>query len=97
MYIKNKNRVWWPTLLIPALRREGQADLYEFEDSTIYMANFKSGLHNVPVSKIKTPKKQNQNKTWARWYIPFKIPDIVHTYGPQIGEMETGESETCHL
>lgn len=63
------------------------------------MASFKTvGATQRPCLENKTPTKQKQNKTWAWWHIPFKVPDIVHTYEPQTGEMETEESETCgHL
>jgi hypothetical protein len=42
----NKNPTWagqwWCPPLIPALRRQGQVDLYDLEDSLVYRTSFRT-------------------------------------------------------
>ena len=53
--------------LISALRRQRQVDLYKFEASLVYRANFKRAraTQKNPISK-KTKKQKNKNKNKAR-------------------------------
>ena len=47
---------WWCTPLIPALRRQRQVDLCEFEASLVYRARSRAVTQRNPVSK----KKKNR-------------------------------------
>jgi hypothetical protein len=38
-YTKEKSRLWWLRPLTPALRRQRQADICEFEASLVYIVN----------------------------------------------------------
>ena len=55
-------RAWRHTPLIPALRRQRQANLCEFEASLVYKVSSRTArpIQRTPVSKNKT--KQNKNK-----------------------------------
>jgi hypothetical protein len=52
-------RHWWCTSLIPALGRQRQVDLCEFEVSLIYKVNSRTDglLHRETMSKNKSKKK----------------------------------------
>ena len=55
--------MWWLTPLIPALRRQRQADLCEFKASLVYRASSRTGskaIQRNPVSKNKKQKQTNK-------------------------------------
>ena len=52
---------WWRTPLIPALRRQRQADVCEFEASQVYRATVQATQKN-PVSKKKKKEKQRKKE-----------------------------------
>ncbi|EGV99662.1 hypothetical protein I79_011655 [Cricetulus griseus] len=49
-----KSGRWWNKPLIPALGRQRQADLSEFEDSLVYKASSRTGLLNRETLSQKT-------------------------------------------
>ena len=53
---------WWCTPLIPALGRQRQEDLREFETSLVYRASSRTGskAKRNPVSKNKTNKQKKK-------------------------------------
>ena len=57
-------------LLIPALRRKGQADLYELEDSLVYSEYQASQGYIVSQNKMKIVL--NLRKEWALEFICFE-------------------------
>ena len=57
--VKTNCGVWWCTPLTPALRRQRQADLYEFEASLVYIVSsrtVRAVTHRNPVLKTTTTK-----------------------------------------
>ena len=53
---------WWRTPLIPALGKQRQSDLCEFEASLVYRASFRTGTKATqrnPVLKKQTNKQNN--------------------------------------
>ena len=52
--------------LIPALERQRQADLYEFEASLIYRASSRTGFKATEKPCLKKPKnKQTKKALWV--------------------------------
>ena len=58
-FLKEGIWAWWLTPLIPALGRQRQADLYEFQASLVYTVN--SRLHSVYIEKPCLEKENKRN------------------------------------
>jgi hypothetical protein len=69
--------MWWYTLLTPALRRQRQADVCEFEASLVYIVSFRtSQWYEETLSQKKRDMAQ-----WLRAFLdlvgdPGSIPSI---------------------
>jgi hypothetical protein len=77
---------WWRIPLIPALRRQRQLDLYEFETSRVYRVSSRTAraIQRIPVSKKKKKKRviiyllskqntqQNQSTNSTTWNEDYK-------------------------
>jgi hypothetical protein len=58
-----KAGVWWFRPLIPVLRRQRQAELYELEASLVYKVSLgQSGLYRETLSRKRKKKKQQQQQ-----------------------------------
>ena len=60
--------LWWRTLLIPALRRQRQVDLYEFKASLVYRASSRTGpkgTQRSPVSEISLSQHSLDMHAWS--------------------------------
>jgi hypothetical protein len=57
-----KSWAWWYMPLIPALRRQRQEDLYEFEASLVYRVSARTARTTQRNLSRKTSKNKNKNK-----------------------------------
>ena len=58
-----KSQAWWRTPVIPALRRQRQVDLCEFEASQIYIKiPSDTGLHSEALSNFLKKKSEKEEK-----------------------------------
>jgi hypothetical protein len=74
--------LWWRTPLIPALERQKQADLYDFEASMVYKGSSKTAravIQENLASKNQKRKKVRKKKKKRHYFsspLAFKVNSI---------------------
>lgn len=73
-------RRWWPTPLIPALKRQRQSDLCEYEARLVYRDSSRTAraTWRNPDSEKKGEKKSFIFLLMAIWLVGLEIMHIVH-------------------
>ena len=56
---------WWCTPLVPALGRQRQADLSEFEASLVYQASSRTARIVTQKNNVSKKKKDKKSKNWV--------------------------------
>jgi hypothetical protein len=90
------SRAWWRTPLIPALGRQRQADLCEFEASLVYRVSFRTARATQKNLVLKNKTKQSKEYTLLLKSLVgiTYISWLTTTYTPVPGEVTALASES---
>ena len=92
---------WWCTPLIPALGRQRQADLCEFETTLVYRASTKTGSKAIQINPVSKNKQTSKQKATRPIVEDFQktggLGDCDHTKATKIDSQKVAKGPgRCH-